>query len=751
MNTNTRQTSFLTRAALTLLLFFVCAFSARSATYVPCSVNLSSGQESASCVGGSVSSNGAHVTVSPRTDFRVARVSWSYTLDDGTEGERQLTEDQLSGGYNAGGAYGTVTVSFKTETENVQVTFNLNGYGGEAPATQDLSIGDKVTRPDDPTDENYEFFGWYYDAACTIPFDFDVALSYSTPYASYTDSNASASPHFNLVIYAKGRAYVEGYCGKVDDTHDGKQLTWSGYKYFPGDVIDVLTISGNGEMADGAFSRGKLNTVIINEGVTTIGQYAFYICTSLSSVTIPSSVTTIGSQAFYRCSGLKSVTIPSSVTSIGQGVFCDCSSLTSVTIPSSVTSIGQDAFMDCTSLSSITIPSSVTTIGEGAFMSCTSLSSVTIPASVTTIGQGVFCDCSSLTSVTIPSSVTSIGQDAFMDCTSLSSVTIPSSVTSIGQGVFWSCTSLTSVTIYAPPLATYGKYAFDINADGRKIYVYSDFVDDYKAGWPEEAGNIKPIPNATISALTLADNTDNTSAIAVSDGKLADVTLQGRTLYKDGSWNTLCLPFALDATRTAELLEYPEALMTLKSTSFEGGTLTLTFEDATAIEAGKPYIVKWTRATDYTDDNTHNLYAPTFSCVPITQSTASVKTQDIDFVGSYSPISLSANDNTVLYLGADNTLYYPSTAMTIGSCRAYFQLKGDLTAGDSGPQAIRAFKLNFGEETGLETVHGEGFMVNGEGFMVNGFGWYTLDGRRLDAQPAAPGIYLHNGRKLLIK
>ena len=683
MNTNIRPTSFLSRAALTLLLFFVCTLSARSASYIPCSVTLSTGTNSASCVGGSVSSNGTHVTVTPSVDFSIKSVYWEFTRDDETVEGRPLTEDPESGDYIAGGAYGTVTVTFRIEIEikNVQVTFEMSGYGGEAPATQNLTIGQKVTRPTDPTDENYVFLGWSCDAASTTPFDFDVALSYTTPYASYTNSNASASPHFNLVLYAKWGTYVEGYCGKKDDTHDGTQLTWSGYKYLPDNVIDVLTISGYGEMADDAFKRWKLNTVIINEGVTTIGQDAFRGCSRLTSVTIPSSVTTIGEGAFYDCSGL-----------------------TSVTIPSSVTTIGKDAFLGCFGLTSVTIPSSVTSIGEGAFYGCSGLTSVTIPSSVTTIGQGAF----------------------------------------------YGCTGLSSVTIYAPPLVTYGVGAFGRNASGRKIYVYSDFVNDYQAGWPDYKGAIEAIAGATISVLPLADNADNAMVIAGSDGRLADVTLQGRTLYKDGSWNTLCLPFALNATQTAEMLDNPEALMTLKSTSFEGGTLTLTFEAATAIEAGKPYIVKWSRANDYTDVNAHNLYAPTFPCVPISQATASIKTQYVDFVGSYSPVSLAAGDGTVLYLGADNKLYYPSSAVTIGSCRAYFELKGDLTAGEpvsTEGQNIKSFVLNFGEEsTGIEEVNGYGLWVNGYGA-----GWCTLDGRRLGSKPSSSGIYIFEGRKVLIK
>ena len=108
-----------------------------------------------------------------------------------------------------------------------------------------------------------------------------------------------------------------------------------------------------------------------------------------------------------------SVTIPDSVTSIGEYTFAYCDSLTSVTIPDSVTSIGDRAFDSCYSLTSVTIPDSVTSIGDSAFSGCTSLTSVTIPDSVTSIGGGAFSNCTSLTSVTIPDSVTSIGDSAF--------------------------------------------------------------------------------------------------------------------------------------------------------------------------------------------------------------------------------------------------------------------------------------------------------------------------------------------------
>ena len=139
----------------------------------------------------------------------------------------------------------------------------------------------------------------------------------------------------------------------------------------------------------------------------------------------------------FRNQKIESYIIPDSVTSIGDGAFSSCTSLSSIVIPDSVTSIGDWAFSDCTSLSNIVIPNSVTSIGEGAFSSCTSLSNIVIPDSVTNIGDDVFYQCSSLTSVVIPNSVTCVGDEAFCKCRSLSNIVIPNSVTSIGVSVFW--------------------------------------------------------------------------------------------------------------------------------------------------------------------------------------------------------------------------------------------------------------------------------------------------------------------------
>ena len=155
-------------------------------------------------------------------------------------------------------------------------------------------------------------------------------------------------------------------------------------KWILDNATGTLTISGTGDMYDYndyfsvpwyAFTE-DIKKVVINNGITSIGDHAFYNCTSLTSITIPDSVTSIGDHAFENWASLTSITIPDSVTSIGAMAFYYCLSLTSITIPNSVTSIGNGAFENCISLTSITIPNSVTSIGYSAFENCTSLEDV---------------------------------------------------------------------------------------------------------------------------------------------------------------------------------------------------------------------------------------------------------------------------------------------------------------------------------------------------------------------------------------
>lgn len=238
-----------------------------------------------------------------------------------------------------------------------------------------------------------------------------------------------------------------------------------------------------------------LKEVIILEGCTLIGQYAFSSCSSIESITIPSTVTTIKQCVFSSCTNLKNITMLANVTKFDQKLFSNCTSLTTITIPSSVTSIELDTFKNCLSLESIivdennttfttidgslytkdetklikyalgkkdsdfTIPSTVTSIESLAFSSTPYLKNLIIPSSVTTIVEKAFENCTSIESVTISSGLTTIEMCAFWQCTNLKSINIPSSVKTIGNWVFCRCTSLETIIIPSS-VEFIGEYAF---------------------------------------------------------------------------------------------------------------------------------------------------------------------------------------------------------------------------------------------------------------------------------------------------
>ena len=246
----------------------------------------------------------------------------------------------------------------------------------------------------------------------------------------------------NGIVLCSSNIVASGTCGA--EGNNGDNLTW---------ILDdegVLTISGTGAMAnwenDSPWHENQdIKSVMIEDGVTSIGHNAFFRCSGLANITFPNSVKSIGVNAFYVCSGLTSIKIPNSVTSIGEGAFYVCSGLTSIKIPNSVTSIETWMFYGCSGLTSIKIPNSVTSIGSFAFYECSGLTSITIPDSVTSIGTSVFSGCSGLTSITISNSVTSIGNYAFYKCSGLTSIKIPNRVTSIRSRAFSGCSGLTRV------------------------------------------------------------------------------------------------------------------------------------------------------------------------------------------------------------------------------------------------------------------------------------------------------------------
>lgn len=293
----------------------------------------------------------------------------------------------------------------------------------------------------------------------------------------------------------------------------GENLTWMF------DDNATITISGTGDMEDYNvnnhynpnppwYNINNIETVIIKNGVTSIGDRAFSCCYNLTNVTIPDSVTSIGDSAFGACSVLESITIPDSVTHIGAYVFTATAYYKNESnwengalyinnhlisakkdisgdyiIKNGTLTIAGCAFKGCNRFTDISIPDSVTSIGKDAFNGCSNLKSITIPSNVINIGIRMFQYCSNLTNVTLPNSITNIDVDAFYGCDNLISITvnkynsglysengilfnktktkllkypagkndtsytIPNSVTHIGSDAFYACSNLTSVTI----------------------------------------------------------------------------------------------------------------------------------------------------------------------------------------------------------------------------------------------------------------------------------------------------------------
>ncbi len=253
---------------------------------------------------------------------------------------------------------------------------------------------------------------------------------------------------------------------------------YSGTDWNLGETDKKLVIESDAGMADWCiaktsrvetFYEDKITSVEIKDGVSYIGEEAFFYCQNITSVTIPSSVTSIESGAFDLCTGLPQITIPNSVinieasafygcrqlteitipniTNIKASTFGSCKGLKTITIPNSVTSIGECAFSHCSGAETITIPNSVTSIGEGAFSYCSGVETITIPNSVTSMGDGVLMGCDALKDVKLPNDITSIGKETFSQCINLTSITIPDSVTSIGEMAFAFCSSLESITL----------------------------------------------------------------------------------------------------------------------------------------------------------------------------------------------------------------------------------------------------------------------------------------------------------------
>ncbi len=217
---------------------------------------------------------------------------------------------------------------------------------------------------------------------------------------------------------------------------------------------------------------------------------------------------------------------------------------------------------------------------------------------------------------------------------------------------------------------------------------------------------------------------------------LTDVTLAGTTLWHDGAWNTICLPFRLNSLKDTPLAD--ATVRSLVSSDFSDGTLTLNFtkKSVNSMEAGRPYIVKW--------DSGEPIENPVFVNAITTERLSPIETDYVDFIGAFSTVDLTANDKSVLYLGDGNTLYYPNADLAIGAYHAYFKLKS-IIAGDISSEVNVV--MDFGDSTtAIMSIEHSPLTID-----HSDDNWFTIDGRKLQGKPSQRGIYIHNGQKVVVQ
>ena len=260
-----------------------------------------------------------------------------------------------------------------------------------------------------------------------------------------------------------------------------------------------------------------------------------------------------------------------------------------------------------------------------------------------------------------------------------------------------------------------------------------------------QIGSSTSIDDVTIS---LDNDGKNLPIVEANNGVTTSVVLTDRTLFKDGGWNTICLPF--NVTIAGSPLAGAEA-RTLSSSAYAAGVLTLNFSDpVSTLLAGVPYIIKWEKADGYVDDDAHNIVSPSFTDVTIVQGYNDVETTWVDFIGTYNLLSAVEDKHGLLLVGAGNSLFWPQSGATVGAQRAYFKLKG-LEAGD-----VSGAHMNFVDDDATGIVDNRRETITNNCGSITDDCWYDLQGRRLSPltshpSPLKKGLYIHNGRKVVLK
>ena len=634
----------------------------------------------------------------------------------------------------------------------------------------------------------------------------------------------------------------------------------------------ILTISGTGDMGDMDSNplwenyKSDITTVVIGDGVTSIGDYAFYDCTRLTTVSIPASVTSVGSDAFgntpwlegqpdgvvyvgkvaYKWMGdaaiatiadgtvsispeafegalITSVSIPASVTSIGDFAFNSCQDLTSVIIPASVTSIGNYAFQSCTKLEYVyVLPTTPPTIGHNPFNACNALTAIVVPAAaydtyyyddvkgwstyqsklkknsgncgttgsessvtwsynlttktltISGTGQMMYYGSalggdskyhstapwsyldSEIQKVIVENGVTYIGSYAFAYCTALTSVSLPASVIALGDYVCYS-SNVTRIDIPATTAATIGTGGFDACPDGLQIAVPAQLLKTYKEAenWSGYAAKMVGVLNETTGF----------------DNNFATGNYEYTRTFKCGIASTVCLPFSVTAAQAASVGKFYtfdgidktgekwEVIMKETNTVstdlsantpylfmpyiFDGMSqgdampLIFTGEVATAANAGYTSKAEGTAGAYWT-------FQGVYYNVAWNDGNA-----DLGSVYGFAAQSYNGSDYTV----NPGDFVKAMAGASIAPFRAFLKFtpvsgaprRGAAEEALPSRMSVRLVNAD-GDVTAIGTIDTK----TGE-IRFDSEAWYTLDGRRLNGKPSVKGMYINNGKKIIVK
>ena len=470
----------------------------------------------------------------------------------------------------------------------------------------------------------------------------------------------------------------------------------------------TLTISGTGDMpnynspADVPWynDQKKIKKVVINDGVTSIGECAFSCCESLTSITIPNSVTSIGNYAFEYCSSLTSITIPNSVTSIGKRAFYDCSGLATITVEKGNTKY--DSRDNCNAI-------------------------------IETNTNKLIAGCKN---TTIPNSVTSIEESAFYGCSGLTSITIPNSVTSIGNHAFDGCSGLTSITFErtTPPQIEYA--VFDGVNKSIPIYVPANSREAYKKALGGFGfSNIQAIPPVTLMDYV----------VYAQSSQIDGMDIYYTRSFANTNWQALYLPFSLNYEDWKDDFEVAY-INTVRQYDDNGdGRADRTIMEAVKKNSGStapntPYLIRAKTAgekTFFVENAT--LYPAENNSVDCSTTTAR-----FTFTGIYKEKSfgLSASNYYAINEGRLTAL---SAWLPVPPYRWYMSVRTRSsvydTSGWGWAKEISISVVGEEETTGVADIQ----------HLSPDTQIFDINGRKVSENDLKPGIYVKNGKKFVVR